>query len=189
MVPSSWCVPGDLDNHGRYHFYFPPRISVRADDDLPNLISASRYPRRSSIHPVRRSGGLGLRERRPPLNPPRRGESRVFHPTERSTQITRGNTQHKSRGESLVFHPTDRRSPAGVVWSGHSAPPRDVPRPYPTLPSYAGMAFTLGGSRLLHLFRSASVTLGRRCRLSSSGETTWNGFLTPNEKAPRVDGA
>ncbi len=36
MVPSSWCVPGDLDNHGRYHFYFPPRLLIPSDKNLPN---------------------------------------------------------------------------------------------------------------------------------------------------------
>src|SRR5271157_2557420 len=58
MVPSSWRVPGDLDNHGRYHFYFPLSILVHPDDDHPNPISASRYPQRPSTQTLRRSGGL-----------------------------------------------------------------------------------------------------------------------------------
>src|SRR5271157_1768503 len=61
MVPSSWRVPGDLDNHGRYHFYFPLSILVHPDDDHPNPISASRYPQRPSTQTLRRSGGLSLR--------------------------------------------------------------------------------------------------------------------------------
>src|SRR5271157_4873209 len=60
MVPSSWRVPGDLDNHGRYHFYFPLSILVHPDDDHPNPISASRYPQRPSTQTLRRSGGLSL---------------------------------------------------------------------------------------------------------------------------------
>ena len=40
MVPSSWCVPGDLNNHGRYHFYFPPPIIVGSDEEIANLIPA-----------------------------------------------------------------------------------------------------------------------------------------------------
>ena len=58
MVPSSWYVPGDLDNHGRYHFYFPLSILVRSDADHPNPITASRYPS-TSVDPnfpqIRRS--------------------------------------------------------------------------------------------------------------------------------------
>src|SRR5271157_4292198 len=65
MVPSSWRVPGDLDNHGRYHFYFPLSILVHPDDDHPNPISASRYPQRPSTQTLRRSGGLSLRLRCP----------------------------------------------------------------------------------------------------------------------------
>ena len=42
MVPSSWYVPGDFDNHGRYHFYFPPCTPVVSDEDLPNSIPAGR---------------------------------------------------------------------------------------------------------------------------------------------------
>jgi adenine-specific DNA-methyltransferase len=40
MASSSWCVPDDFDNHGRYHFYFPPHILIRSTENLPNLISA-----------------------------------------------------------------------------------------------------------------------------------------------------
>jgi hypothetical protein len=38
MVPFSWNVPGGLDSHERYHFYFPLSILVRSDEIRPNLI-------------------------------------------------------------------------------------------------------------------------------------------------------
>ncbi len=60
MVPSSWNVPGDFANQGRYHFHFPLRIPIVSDEDLPNPISTSTYPGRPSTHPPRRSGGLRL---------------------------------------------------------------------------------------------------------------------------------
>jgi hypothetical protein len=43
MVPSPWCVPGDLSDHGRYHFYFPPLVVACAHADLPDRIAAGGY--------------------------------------------------------------------------------------------------------------------------------------------------
>src|SRR4029077_237936 len=68
MAPSSWCVPGDLDNHGRYHFYFPAPILVCSDTELPNLIPASAYVSRPPNYSDRKSGGLSLLLQSPRLS-------------------------------------------------------------------------------------------------------------------------
>ena len=53
-------MPGDLDNHGRYHFYFPAPILVCSDKDLSNLITAGAYVSRPASYSGRKSGGLVL---------------------------------------------------------------------------------------------------------------------------------
>ena len=53
-------MPGDLDNHGRYHFYFPAPIRCPLRRESPKPHPCRQIVSRPPEYSVRRSGGLSL---------------------------------------------------------------------------------------------------------------------------------
>ena len=116
MVPSSWCVPGDFSNHGRYHFYFPPPIVAGSDEEIANVIPAGAYGSLPESYPGRKSGGLSLlpggdgdHRLGLPGDKRSRSPSRGWNVEAASDRETMKESNAKARTSASAKHPVARR--------------------------------------------------------------------------------